>query len=374
MNNKNLFIGILSGTSMDSIDCGIFNFSGHKQEIIAFCENDFPKNLKKDIEKEYLNIINEPKKHYLNKEISLLFSSYIKEILVKNNIETKDINSIGMHGQTVSHGKKNGKNFSIQIGCPKTLSVNTEINVVSDFRQTDIENGGVGAPLAPLYHEFLFNNNSTNRAILNVGGIANISILSSDKLDTCGYDIGPGNTLIDTWVKKNYCMEYDKDGELSRQHTYNSNFLNILLNDNIFKRNSSMSTEYFSYDWLMKKVNIYHNKFKSELSNGEILATLTNMLPHVFKIHYILKEKIHDINELLVCGGGAFNKTLLSNLQKNFNFKVNTTDFVGVNPKVVESGLFAWLALCRANDIKLDYQNITGSKISKTLGNIYKSR
>ena len=374
MNNKSLFIGILSGTSMDSIDCGIFNFSGHQQETIDFCENDFPKNLKREIKKEYANLIMEPKKHYLNKEISLLFSKYIKKILAKNKIEIEKINSIGMHGQTISHGKKDGKNFSIQIGCPKTLSMNTQINVVSDFRQTDIDNGGEGAPLAPLYHEFLFKNDSINRGILNIGGIANISLIPSGNSKTWGCDIGPGNTLIDTWVKKRFQREFDKDGNLAKQYKCNLDFLTILLSDDIFKSNNSMSIEYFSYEWLKKKIDIYNSKLAPKLSDGQILATLTEMLPHLFKMHNILKEKIFNIDELLICGGGAFNKTLVLNLQKTFDFEVNTTEVVDINPKIIESGLFAWLASCKVMNIALDYQNITGSKNPKaTLGNIYES-
>ena len=375
MNNKELFIGILSGTSMDSIDCGIFDFSGNKQKMIGFLENDFPKNLKKEIQKEYSNLVIDSNEHYLNKEISLIFSKYIKKIITKSKIEIDEINSIGMHGQTISHGEKNGKYFSIQIGCPKTLSINTQINVVSDFRQTDIENGGEGAPLAPLYHEFLFKNHSINRGILNIGGIANISIIPSGNFKTWGCDIGPGNTLIDTWVKNKFQAEFDKDGKLSMQYLSNPNFLSILLNDDIFKKISSLSIEYFSYEWLKNKIDIYKNKFTSELSDGEILASLTDLLAHLYKMHSISKEKLCNIDELLVCGGGAFNQTIMSNLQKAFNFKVQTTDSVGVNPKIIESGLFAWLASCRVKNVALDYSGITGSRNpKKTIGNIYKPK
>ena len=374
MKKCKIFIGILSGTSMDSIDCGIYNFCNNKLEEIAFYENKYPDKIRNKMNNNLEELKKNYYKSYLNVELSNEYGKIVNEILAKEQISPKEVMAIGMHGQTISHLEHEGRNISIQIGCPKTLSKETKIKVISDFRNHDIENGGEGAPLAPIFHNYIFKKNDKKRIIVNIGGISNISLIENDKnIDISGFDTGPGNTLIDSWMKNNFNTDYDKNGHTANKYETNENLLNIFLEDKYFKKKlpKSTTTEYFCYKWVLDKLEINNNS----IDKGVVLSTLT-MLSAV-SILKSIKENYKSCDEIFVCGGGAFNETLIFNLkesaEKYFSKEVsiNTTKKLGFNPKSVEAGLFAWLAMSRINNIKLDYTNITGAKKPCVLGSIY---
>ena len=374
MMNRKIFIGILSGTSMDSIDCGIYNFCNNKLEEIAFYENKYPDHIRN---KMNINLEELKKKYdesYLNVELSNEYGKIVNRILAKEKIDPKEVIAIGMHGQTISHLEHNGRNISIQIGCPKTLSKKTQIKVISDFRDHDIENGGEGAPLAPIFHNHIFKKNDKKRIIVNIGGISNISLIESDtNMNISGFDTGPGNTLIDSWMKNNFNSNYDKNGDTANKYKINESLLNVFLEDKYFKKKppKSTTTEYFCYKWILDKLDFNNNSY----DKGVVLSTLT-MLSAV-SILKSIKENYAICDEIFVCGGGAFNQTLIFNIKKSAekyfskDVLINTTKSLGFNPKSIESGLFAWLAMSRINNIELDYTNITGAKKPCILGNIY---
>ena len=372
MKKNNLYIGILTGTSMDSIDCGIFNFNKNACKMISFYENYYPEDLRNKIKENYESLKKNHKNNSLNKEIAVIYSNIINNIILKEKINKNDISAIGMHGQTISHGKINNKKFSIQLGCPRTLSSMTNIKVVSEFRQNDISNGGEGAPLAPLFHEYAFKSGN-KRAVVNIGGISNISFLSNHNNNLFGFDSGPGNILIDSWVKKKYNLNYDVDGKLSGAHKCSEELLRIFMDDKYFKINSpkSTSTEYFNQEWILSKIKLVN----SNLSNGDILATLTKLT--AVSIINGIKNYWQECDEIYISGGGAFNNTIISQIKyesnKIFSNKIviDTTDRIGFPPKTVEAGLFAWLAMSRINNQLLDYSSITGSKKPIILGEIY---
>ena len=374
MMNRKIFIGILSGTSMDSIDCGIYNFCNNKLEEIAFYENKYPDHIRN---KMNINLEELKKKYdesYLNVELSNEYGKIVNRILAKEKIDPKEVIAIGMHGQTISHLEHNGRNISIQIGCPKTLSKKTQIKVISDFRDHDIENGGEGAPLAPIFHNHIFKKNDKKRIIVNIGGISNISLIESDtNMNISGFDTGPGNTLIDSWMKNNFNSNYDKNGDTANKYKINESLLNVFLEDKYFKKKppKSTTTEYFCYKWILDKLDFNNNSY----DKGVVLSTLT-MLSAV-SILKSIKENYAICDEIFVCGGGAFNQTLIFNIKKSAekyfskDVLINTTKSLGFNPKSIESGLFAWLAMSRINNIELNYTNITGAKKPCVLGNIY---
>tara|TARA_B100000767_G_scaffold272056_1_gene298941 strand:+ start:1904 stop:3031 length:1128 start_codon:yes stop_codon:yes gene_type:complete len=372
MKKNNLYIGILTGTSMDSIDCGIFKFDNEQYKIISFHENHYPKDIKSKIINNYKSLKENYKKNPLNKEIALIYSDIINSVISKEKINKNDINAIGMHGQTISHGLFNNENISIQLGCPITLAEMTKIKVVSAFRQNDINNGGEGAPLAPLFHDYVFKNNK-KRVIVNIGGISNISFLSNNNNNLFGFDSGPGNTLIDSWIKKKYNLEYDVDGKISAENKCSDELLKIFINDKYFNKNSpkSTSTEYFNQKWIDAKIKLSVSNF----SDGDVLATLTKLT--VISITNSIKDYCPECEEIYICGGGAFNNTIVSQINYEANkiflnkVIVDTTNKISFPPKEVETGLFAWLAMSRINEQLLDYSNITGSKKPSTLGEIY---
>ena len=374
MKNKKIFIGILSGTSMDSIDCGIYNFCNNKLEEIAFYENKYPDQIRNKMNSNLEELKKNYDESYLNVELSKEYGKIVNRVLSKEKIDSKDVIAIGMHGQTISHLKHRGRNTSIQIGCPKTLSKETQIKVISGFRNHDIENGGEGAPLAPIFHNYIFKKNNKKRIIVNIGGISNISLIESDRnMNISGFDTGPGNTLIDSWMKNNFNSNYDKNGDTANKYEINENLLNIFLEDKYFKKKSpkSTTTEYFCYKWVLDKLEFNNNSY----DKGNVLSTLTML--SAASILKSIKENYKSCDEIFICGGGAFNETLIINIKKSakkyFSKEVliDTTESLGFNPKSVEAGLFAWLAMSRINNIELDYTNITGAKKPCILGNIY---
>ena len=373
MADNKLYIGILTGTSMDSIDCGIYRFNEDNYEILAFYENEYPLKIKNKIKQNLKELRKNHTESVLNIDIANEFASIVNEILLKENISSTDIKAIGMHGQTISHLKENNQNISIQLGSPKILSKKTNIKVISDFRQHDIDNGGEGAPLAPLFHDYFFKSKDKKRIILNIGGISNVSLLASSNNKVSGYDTGPGNTLIDSWMRENYNVNYDNDGFEASLHKVIDSLLYNFMEDDYLKMKSpkSTTTEYFCYEWICKKLKITENNY----SKGDILSTLTMF--SALSILQSLKDNYSYCDEIYVCGGGAFNKTLMNNLDKLaskiFSNKVviDTTAGLGVNPKTVETGLFAWLAMSRVNNVILDYTNVTGSNKPLLIGTIY---
>ena len=373
MEKNNLYIGILSGTSMDSIDCGIFQFRKNNFSLISFSENEYPLSIKKQIIDDQESIRKHYKNSPLNAELAIEYSRIINNLLKKENIKNSDIKAIGMHGQTISHGEKNGKNFSIQIGCPLTISNQTEIKVIAEFRQDDIQNGGSGAPLAPLFHEYLFRNSKIERVIVNIGGISNISCLSHGDKNLIGFDSGPGNTLIDAWMRNRFNMNYDEDGKIAAKGSSNHELIKIFLEDRYFKLKypKSTSTEYFNYEWILKNIN----KSKLNLNNNDILSTLTNLT--AVSIVQSIDKYSKDCKEIYICGGGANNNSIMKNIEDEAKriisnqIIVKTTGDLNFHPKTIEAGLFAWLAMSKINNTKLDYRNITGSNMPAELGKIY---
>ena len=374
MIDNKLYIGILSGTSMDSIDCGIYSFHNSALKEIAFYENDYPKNIKNEIIKNLETLKENYIKNEINTNLSNEYSKIINRVLKKENIQAEDIEAIGMHGQTISHLKYDNKNISIQLGSPNVFAKNTMIKVVSDFRNHDIENGGEGAPLAPLFHDYVFKEDKKKRIFVNIGGISNISLLKNSHNDKVrGHDTGPGNTLIDSWMKNNYNKNFDENGNIASKYRVDDNLLNIFLKDNYFKKlgPKSTTTEYFCYDWILEKI-----KSKNILlGKGDVLATLTALT--AISIINSIKDNYSVCDEIFVCGGGAFNKTLISNIKEfaeeifQTEILVDTTKILGLNPKSVEAGLFAWLAMCKINKIKLNYTEVTGAKEPCILGQVY---
>ena len=374
MIDNKLYIGILSGTSMDSIDCGIYSFHNSALKEIAFYENDYPKNIKNEIIKNLETLKENYIKNEINTNLSNEYSKIINRVLKKENIQAEDIEAIGMHGQTISHLKYDNKNISIQLGSPNVFAKNTMIKVVSDFRNHDIENGGEGAPLAPLFHNYVFKEHTKKRIIVNIGGISNISLLKNSHNDKVrGHDTGPGNTLIDSWMKNNYNKNFDENGNIASKYRVDDNLLNIFLKDNYFKKlgPKSTTTEYFCYDWILEKIK----SKKILLGKGDVLATLTALT--AISIINSIKDNYSVCDEIFVCGGGAFNKTLISNIKEfaeeifQNEILVDTTKTLGLNPKSVEAGLFAWLAMCKINKIKLNYTEVTGAKEPCILGQVY---
>jgi len=285
-------------------------------------------------------------------------------LLDKHNVLAGEIRAIGSHGQTIRHEPSRG--FTVQIGNPALLAELTGITVVSDFRKRDIAAGGQGAPLVPAFHEALFDDNKDYRAVLNVGGFSNLSLIEIDK-PVSGFDSGPGNVLLDAWIQAQRGLSYDKDGAWGESGTVNPALLKSMLSDRFFQTKGPKSTgrEVFNLGW------VHHHMFQlPTLKPEDVQATLLEVT--ALSITESLQSAQAQTKELLVCGGGAHNKALMARLAALLpNTKVSSTAEFGVDPDWVEAMAFAWLAHCALESVPANRPSVTGAAGLRVLGAIY---
>ncbi|MBP9722611.1 MAG: anhydro-N-acetylmuramic acid kinase [Gammaproteobacteria bacterium] len=377
---KQYFIGLLSGTSIDSIDVAITEINSHDFKLIATHSHEIPKELKQTLQDIIINQATNLKTFgETNRQLGTVFAEAIMSILKKSSVCAEEIIAIGFHGQTIYHHPVLPYNFSLQIGDPNTIVETTGIPVITDFRQRDMVNFGQGAPLAPLFHQKYFTDNLISRAIVNIGGITNITLLgnnTSNRLSSA--DLGPGNTLLDQWyLKHNNKYHYDHNGLWAKSGTFDPELLSLLLDDPYFMQPWPKSTgrEYFNLAWLNNYLNKNNQTQISQISPENIQRTLLELtallISKTIESH---NNKNHQkITEIYLCGGGVHNQLLFDRITELlFPLNVQTTEALGVPPDSVEAALFAWLAYNTWNQQKLDLQAITGNIKSRTiLGCIY---
>jgi len=359
--SKELYIGIMSGTSLDGIDVALCSIDRQSCNLEASLFMPFDKAFKEEI---LLTIHGETtlqKIGEIDYRLAIEFSRSVNLLLKNEKIEAKDIVAIGSHGQTLWH-EPNGKYpFSMQLGNPSVLAVETGIDVVADFRSKDVAQGGQGAPFAPAFHHFLFSN-IEKCAVVNIGGMANITILEPELI---GYDTGCGNVLMDMWINEHKNLPYDADGAWAKSGRVHKELLKNMLNDAYFKLDYPKSTgrEYFNKDFLIK-----YMESLGTISSKEIQATLLALT--VFSIANEIEK--FDIKELLVCGGGAKNIFLMDELQMRLkNIKVVTTEHYGVCSDNMEAMIFSWFAYKRVKQESIVLKSVTGTKKNTILGGIY---
>lgn len=359
---RGIYIGVMSGTSLDGIDIALCEIKDESFELLHAHEYPFDKKLKADI----LSAIEGPTTleaiGTLDTRLGHLYADAINTFITEKKIDKKSIKAIGLHGQTLWH-KPNGKNpFSMQLGNASLITAQTGVSVVSDFRQKDIALGGQGAPFAPAFHQYLFNRLEGEIAVVNIGGIANISILG-DELK--GYDVGCGNVLIDHWISKNKDLPFDEHGRWAASGEVNQRLLKLLLLDHYFTLSPPKSTgrEYFSPEWLEEQLEDF-----VALKDEDIQATLLE-----FTVKGISNEvKKTDTSLLIVCGGGLKNTQLMKRLKHELNgVEVVSSDECGVSSEFMEAMAFAWLACKRVHKEKVGLSSVTGAKEDSILGAIY---
>jgi anhydro-N-acetylmuramic acid kinase len=360
---KNRYIGIMSGTSLDGIDIALCKIDKSSCLLEASITVAFDKELKEKIINIIDNKIIIKEIGQIDHQLALEFANAVNLLLKENNLKPKDIKAIGSHGQTIWHEPKGEYPFSMQLGNPSILATQTGIDVVADFRAKDIAYGGEGAPFAPAFHYEMFGN-IPNCAVVNIGGMANITILSSTII---GYDTGCGNVLMDIWIQERLGKAYDKDGKWAKSGKIYKPLLEVFLKDRYFQLKYPKSTgrEYFNKNFLRKYLELF-----DKIADEDIQATLLALT-----VQSIANEiKKFDIKELLVCGGGAKNSYLMESLQKELdNITVKQTDSYGVSGDDIEAMIFAWLAYKRLQKENINLKTVTGAKKNTILGGIYAS-
>lgn len=356
----------MSGTSIDGIDAGLVDFADDKIRLLAFHYQAFPSLLKQQIQQ-----ISQPDQPILlaefgalDAQLGQLFANAALALLEQAQIPADQIRAIGSHGQTVYHAPEGEFGFSLQIGDPNRIAQTTGITTVCDFRRRDIAVSGQGAPLVPAFHQAAFADSERTIAVVNIGGIANISTLKGTSV--AGFDTGPGNTLMDHWCLSNTGQEYDANGAWARTGQVISELLQHLLDDPYFHQQPPKSTgkEYFSPAWLRKKITPFLH-----CPAADIQATLCQ-----FSADTITQAVINhaaDSQRILLCGGGVHNRLLMETLQNQLPMPVASTADFGIDPDHVEAIAFAWLARQTLHQRPGNLVSVTGAKTPVILGGIY---
>lgn len=362
-----LIIGMLSGTSRDGVDAVLVNFNHNSMDILHALCTPYPPAIKLKLD-QLLETGTAPTRavaELLDENLAYFFARVAQDLVRETGLEMRDIFAIGSHGQNVWHKPLGENPVSIQLGRGDLIARNTSTIVVNNFRSTDVEAGGQGAPLAPLLHRVLFHSEKEDRAILNIGGIANLTILPA-KGGVKGFDCGPGNCLMDGWTSRHLQKDYDDGGRWAAKGEVDSELLKHMLADPYFRLPSPKSTglEYFSMSWL----NQILGDTPPALVN--VQSTLTELSARSAAISL---AETGLPKRLLVCGGGVHNAYLMRRIAAALpDVVVESTSRFGVDPDWVEGLLFAWLARERLHGRTQDLKSITGASHAVSLGHIHK--
>lgn len=365
-----LYIGLMSGTSLDGIDAALVKFDKDDIKVVDFTTTPFSDSIKKNI--QTLSRPDTPiaLKQYgsLDTQLGELFATSARQLLKKNAINPVAISAIGSHGQTLCHAPEKPFSFSLQIGNPNIIAERTGISTVADFRRRDIAANGQGAPLVPAFHHAifckLFDLSKQAICIVNIGGIANISYLTENKV--LGFDTGPGNTLMDYWAKKHINKNYDKGGAWATSGCANPQLVRHLKQDPYFKKQPPKSTgkEQFSVNWLENKLANFVS-----CKAVDIQASLCQLTADT--ITEAIQRDAPLTKQTLICGGGVHNDSLIQLINNNLEHPVETTAKYGINPDAVEATAFAWLARQTIYNLAGNLTQVTGARKSVILGGIY---
>jgi len=373
--NSSYFIGLMSGTSLDGVDAVLVNFTPTPHQIDNYFVA-YPESIKRAILKlQHANHNELETSALLSNQLALLYAQATNTLLHNNQLSNQSITAIGCHGQTIRHQPKfdDGIGFTLQIGNAALLCEKTGITVVSDFRSRDIAAGGQGAPLIPAFHEAFFSSPDLNRAIINIGGIANITYLpkhnNNKASSVIGFDSGPGNMLIDGWTKRHLNLDFDRNGQWAKSGKVIEPLLESMLNESFFSLPPPKSTgrDLFHMQWLdcHLKGNIYQN--------NDVACTLTMLTAQ--SIIMAIKNHLKTVDEIYLCGGGAHN-TLVNEMlidllkQNNLQATLDKTDRLNVNVDWVEAFGFAWLAKQCLDKQTSSLPSVTGSSGPRILGTI----
>ncbi|MDP6537086.1 MAG: anhydro-N-acetylmuramic acid kinase [Gammaproteobacteria bacterium] len=367
MADTDLYIGLISGTSVDGVDCALVQFDGDQPSLIDTLFLELDQSLRELIlqlcsgESLTLTSLGEA-----DTRVGRIFAEAVKALLEKVSIEPSSIKAIGSHGQTIWHQPLGDFPFTTQIGDPNIIAERTGIQTVADFRRRDMAAGGQGAPLAPLLHRNCFRA-ELDRVVINIGGISNITVLPA--AGPClAFDTGPGNVLMDYWIDKNCGRAFDENGEWAKTGVVNTELLPALLAEDYFGKPHPKSTgrELFNGTWLEEKLRTMEAITAVDVQRtlAELTAvTITNAI-----------DNISSPQQVFVCGGGAHNNFLMERLDELLdNCEVASTSKLGMDPDWVEAIAFAWLAKMAIERQAVDTAEFTGANDPVKLGGIYQA-
>ena len=357
MPSNPVYIGLMSGTSLDGID-GVLS-SSHQALHAAFVA--FPDALRAEL--LALQSASEDEIHreaLATNQLTLLYAACVQQLLAKASISAERVAAIGAHGQTIRHRPELG--YTRQIINPALLAELTGIDVISGFRHRDIAAGGQGAPLVPAFHQSVFGSTTQTRVVANIGGISNISILKPDG-DVTGYDTGPGNMLMDGWIHAQRGQRFDEGGQWAASGTVLPDLLAALLNEPYLAQPAPKSTgrDLFNTPWLT-----LHLQHFVSAAPADVQATLTAFTART--LTDAIQRDAPGAEAVYVCGGGALNTHLMRLLQEQLACAVSDTSVLGVAPQHVEALAFAWLAERFCERLPGNLPSVTGARGPRVLG------
>jgi len=363
------YIGLMSGTSMDGIDAALVSFEASSVNLVQTLEHRYPDDLRNSL----LRAVREPQRctvddiGALDRRVGLCFRDAGIAIQEGAGIDAARIRAIGSHGQTLRHQPDAPHPFTMQIGAPSIIAAGTGITTIANFRSSDMAHGGQGAPLVPPFHEWLFHEAGKRRVVLNIGGMANITVLAAGDEKTTGFDTGPGNTLLDAWIERHMGKSFDKDGAWSASGEINKDLLARLLADPYFRKPPPKSTgfEYFNLDWL-EAADI------AGLDPVDVQATLCSLT--AASVAMAIQTVAPKTSEVFVCGGGAKNREIMRALEATLpDAQLKSTVALGLDPSWVEAAAFAWLAMRTLHGLPGNLPSVTGASRATILGAIYRA-
>lgn len=362
------YIGLMSGTSLDGIDAALLDLR-QRPRLLAQHSHPLPDPLRQQLyqlqtpgENELSTMMR------LDVELGRLFAEAVHALLAKADKRAGEIAAIGSHGQTLRHYPDGPTPSTLQIGDPNLIAELTGITTVADLRRRDLAAGGQGAPLVPAFHAAMFRREGSNRAILNLGGIANLTLLPADsQAAVTGFDTGPGNGLLDAWIARHQQQRYDRDGEWAASGHCHPGLLERLLHDPYFARPPPKSTgrEYFNLNWLHAALAPF-----ADLASRDVQATLCELSAR--SIAEALQATRDPVEEVLICGGGIHNRALYQRLEELLTpARVTSTAEAGLDPDWVEAAAFAWLAKQTLAGDPGNLPSVTGASHPVVLGGVY---
>ncbi len=366
---NSLYIGLMSGTSMDSIDAVLVEFGDRRCQVIATQRHEYADELRaalfgatRDPEQCTIDTLGR-----LDNWVGESFRDAALNLISKSETDAEHIIAIGSHGQTLRHQPRVERPFTLQIGDPNIIAAGTGITTVADFRRRDLALGGEGAPLLPPFHHWLFSDKETDRVVLNIGGIANITILPAGSNRVTGFDTGPGNTLLDAWIQASKGAKFDKGGHWARSGKISSQLLELLLGDPYFAQSPPKSTgfEYFNLMWVRQALSE-----SADVDEVDVQATLCALTAR--SIADAIATYAPDTRELLICGGGIDNSELMHWIASALPAaEARSTAEFGLEPAWVEAAAFAWLAKRCLDREPGNLPGVTGADHAGILGGIY---
>jgi anhydro-N-acetylmuramic acid kinase len=366
--SSSLYVGLMSGTSMDGIDAVLLQIDASGLRLKAAVARTWAPELKQRLRRaaeDYLHL-GLVEFGQLDTLVGREFAQAAQQLLDQSGVAAASIRAIGSHGQTVLHQPRDAAPFTLQIGDPNIIAEALRLDVVADFRRRDVAAGGEGAPLMPAFHAAAFATPGQYHAVVNIGGIANVTLLHADG-EVTGFDTGPGNCLLDAWARRHLRQPQDTGGVWAASGTPDATLLGRMLNDPYFLRAPPKSTgrETFSDAWLETALS------GTSLPGADIQATLAELSARTIASSLVVSGK--QPARVLICGGGAYNTDLMTRLRAALpRARVEPTSACGIDPQHVEAAGFAWLAYRYVSALPGNLPSVTGARHAVPLGALYR--